>query len=377
MTSVDENEFTFGPNPLRLSLSQWAWTFLICLTVLILAAPVWSWLEHYETDTDYRVPYLLSDDYWVFERWSARSVAEYPVLILGDSVVWGQYVARRQTLSHHLNQQAGPPARFANLGIDGIHPLAMWGLVKYYGKTIQHKPVVLHFNPLWMTSRQHDLQGEEEFRFNHPRLVPQVYPDLACYNPSLNEIVAIVAERHVSFFTLVNHLKTVSFERMNLQGWTVMYPYRNPVTAVPLSVPAPGEEAREQEVSWKKRRIRVQDFPWVSPDESQQWNACIRLIRLLQSRQNRVFVLLGPFNPYVLSDASKARYATVKQEMEGWLTSERVAHFSMPDLPSEEYADASHPLRTGYAGMAAAIWANPSFQDWMNQEVPGRETGKP
>jgi hypothetical protein len=38
----------------------------------------------------------------------------------------------------------------------------------------------------------------------------------------------------------------------------------------------------------------------------------------------------------------------------------------MPDvLPSELYADASHPLTEGYALLAKEIWADQVFQKWM------------
>ena len=54
--------------------------------------------------------------------------------MLGDSVVWGEYVAPDGTLSHFLNQEAEATNRFVNLGLNGLFPLAQEGLVDYYGK---------------------------------------------------------------------------------------------------------------------------------------------------------------------------------------------------------------------------------------------------
>jgi hypothetical protein len=57
-------------------------------------------------------------------------------MIIGDSFVWGQYVSTDKTLSHNLNELEGDNL-FANMGLDGLHPAAMDGLLKYYGKDIK------------------------------------------------------------------------------------------------------------------------------------------------------------------------------------------------------------------------------------------------
>ncbi len=55
--------------------------------------------------------------------------------------------------------------------MDGFHPAALGGLLRYYGRDISGKNVIIQFNPLWMTSAKHDLQIQKEFHFNHPKLV--------------------------------------------------------------------------------------------------------------------------------------------------------------------------------------------------------------
>ena len=73
------------------------------------------------------------------------------ILIIGDSFIWGEYVESNDTLSAHLNRLTGKD-RFANLGVNGLHPMAAYGLLKDYGSDIQNKGIILYFNPLWIQS---------------------------------------------------------------------------------------------------------------------------------------------------------------------------------------------------------------------------------
>src|SRR4029077_17584197 len=111
-------------------------------------------------------------DYWLYERYAGLAADRYSALILGDSVVWGVYATRQETLSHYLNKQLGRQ-QFANLGLNGAHPLAIEGLVGRYSGSIAGKNVVLHCNPLWMSSLPLDLKEEQDDPFPHPRLIPQ------------------------------------------------------------------------------------------------------------------------------------------------------------------------------------------------------------
>ena len=56
--------------------------------------------------------------------------------------------------------------RFANLGLDGIHPAAMEGLLRYYGKDIKNKNVILHFDNIYghgiEINMVHDCKGVEQ-----------------------------------------------------------------------------------------------------------------------------------------------------------------------------------------------------------------------
>ena len=96
----------FGVNEMRLNARQWAITFVIWGLVLLLTPWVWGRLERFDVGRDYRIPYQLSKDYWLYGRRLRQVTAPDHVLVLGDSVVWGEYVAPDGTLSHFLNQEA-------------------------------------------------------------------------------------------------------------------------------------------------------------------------------------------------------------------------------------------------------------------------------
>src|SRR5437867_8773549 len=119
-------------NEARLSARQWIVALGILTIVMLLTPLLWEKLERFEQGPDYRVPYGLSKDYWLYER-SLQQTAATDVIVLGDSVVWGEYVRRDGTLSHFLNEESGRRGKFVNAAVDGLFPLAFEGLARYYG----------------------------------------------------------------------------------------------------------------------------------------------------------------------------------------------------------------------------------------------------
>ncbi len=340
----------------RLSVKQWGLTLVIMSGLFVVMPRLWPFIEHFKPGHDYRTPYALSDDYWLYEQYCQKAVARYDVMVIGDSVIWGHYVPPDGSLSHYLNQMAETQT-FANLGIDGIHPAAMAGLLKYYGRAISDKTVILSFNPLWMTSPKHDLQTKKEFRFNHPRLVPQFRPRIACYTESLPNRLRIVLERHSQLLSWASHLRTAYFDQKDLTRWAMAHPYET----VSLSLPEP-KQTVEPAQPWLARGGAKQGFPWVSLDTSVQWTFFKRAIKTLQARGNTVFVLIGPFNEHMMTDKSRKAYGSIKAGVETWLQDNNVAYTMPAPLPSELYADASHPLRGGYDMLAQWLFDDESFK---------------
>jgi hypothetical protein len=318
------------------------------------------------------MPYDLTSDYWLYDRYAGLAAERYDAFLIGDSVIWGQYVKRGETLSHYLNERAGRE-RFANLGLDGAHPAALAGLVEHYAGPVHGKKVVLLFNPLWIADAKHDLQEKEEFRFNHPELVPQFFPRIPCYNPNCwppwqdtSERLGKVIDRNVPFSGWTSHLQQAYFHQQSIPAWTMEHPYDNPLDRFQKGLPPSPDVAHSKPIPWNRRpraeRIPPQNFPWVDLERSFQWRSFQRAVEILQGRRNQVFVLVGPFNEHLLTQASLKRYEQVKKGVEAWLKEKGLSYAIPRALPSEEYGDASHPLAAGYARLAAELMDRPFFK---------------
>jgi hypothetical protein len=83
-----------------------------------------------------------------------------------------------------------------------------------------------------------------------------------------------------------------------------------------------------------------------------------------------VFVLVGPFNEHMLKEPSLKTYRRIKGEIAAWLEAEKIPHFVPAALPSELYADASHPLGPGYQALARQLLADQSFAAFRSGSWP-------
>ena len=369
----------FGSNAVRLSPREWLIALAIVAVVLIGLPHAWEAVEPADTGRDYRLPYRLSDDYWTFSRWArvaaTAEAGRTQTLVVGDSVVWGHYVAPGQTLSGHLNGcETNPLVSYANLGVDGIHPAAMAGLLEYYGRAVADRDVILHCNFLWLSSKRHDLGTRKEFAFNHPRLVPQFVPRIPCYRESVDARLAIVIGRLLPFLACADHVRIAYFDSKDLASWSIEHPYACPADAVTFDLPPPDEpptpapDARP----WTEKGIRPFGPAWVPLEESFQWASFRRAVEVLRRRGCRVFVLIGPFNEHMLEEESLGTYKRMTADAEAWLEANGIPHAAPAALPSHLYADASHPLSQGYRLLAKQLLENETFQAFMRTS-PGRD----
>ena len=344
----------------RLSGRQWLIVAVALLALVGLGPLVWDRIETFNPTVDYRVPYELSNDYWLYERYCHRVCEQGKILVVGDSVVWGHYVEPDQTLSHYLNELSGSE-QFVNLGADGTHPAALQGLLRYYGSDIAGRTVLIQLNPLWMSSSKHDLQTTKEFRFNHPELVPQFAPKIPCYKAPLAARIRIAIRREIPFANWVSHMRAAYFQNLDLAAWTIEHPYDCPVIAMTRKLPEPRAPEKPPQTS-SPREVRKQDMAWVDLESSLQWQFFRRAIQLLQERGNTVFVLVGPFNEHMLTDQNKVVYSKLKNGIEAWMQTNHVPHLVAPVLPPECYVDASHPPAEGYALLAKMLTEDPAFK---------------
>jgi len=362
---IGERPVPFGSNDVRLSPREWLAAGAIVALLVWLVPAVWGRIEPLPPGPDGRIPYDLGEDYWLYGRWCREMAAPGKTLVLGDSVVWGHYVKGGQTLSAHLNLLSGGEG-FANLGVDGIHPAAMAGLVEHYAGAIRGKNVLLHCNPLWLSSPTHDLRGDKEFSFNHPRLVPQFSPWIGCYKESLEGRLGIVCQRNVGLSGWANHLRIACFDRSDVGAWVMENPYLDPLRQITLELPSPEPSPEPAPKPWTRRDIKPYGPPWVDLEGSLQWESFRRTLAVLRSRGNRVFVVVGPFNEHLLKPPSQAAYRKLRAEIGRRLAEEGIPHLLPEVLPSELYADASHPLGEGYAALARRLVESEPFASFLS-----------
>lgn len=365
-------------NEVRLTARNWAAAVFLIVAILLGTPRLWKRIEKFETGADYRIPYSLSRDYWLYQRRLDLTPSE-KIVLLGDSVIWGEYVLPNGSLSHFLNAQPGNSERFVNGGVNGLFPLALEGLVDSYATALRGRKVVLHCNLLWLSSPKADLQVQKEEKFNHSRLTPQFSPRIPCYKANANERLSVLIERNVQFMSWVTHLQSAYFNDRSVPAWTLeedsssdppRYPnsYKNPLAQITLRVPAaPADDpmrgpASSRHQPWTHNGAKPSQFEWVELDSSLQWAAFKRVLAKLQSRGNEVFVVLGPFNESMIASESAPAYRKLRDGVIQWLAEQKVQFLAPEPLPSELYADASHPLTAGYELLSQKLLSAPAFQ---------------
>jgi hypothetical protein len=368
-------------NELRLSLRQWALVAAIVSAIFMATPPAWRRIEHFNPGADYRIPYQLSNDYWWFDWRLEKTTTAKPVVVLGDSVVWGEFVRSDGTLTHYLNRDADTPDAFVNAGVNGLFPLALEGLVRSYGTPLHARKVVLVCNVLWLSSPKADMQSDKPQEINHASLLPQFYPRIPCYDADASARLGAVIGRNVAFFGWVNHLQDAYFQERSVTQWTLEedpdhprnYPnsYKNPLAQITLTPPTgEGDDAQRGPQSprhkpWTAGRSHKAEFEWVELGSSLQWAAFQRTVALLQSRGNDVLVVLAPFNEHMIGERSLGGYRAIRTGILAWLNEARVPHVAPEILPSELYADASHPLTEGYEMLAQRLGQADAFRKWV------------
>ena len=354
----------------------------IVLAFAFLSPVVWKQIETFVPGQDYRLPYALSSDYWLYQRRLEKLDAQQ-IPILGDSVVWGEYVRGDGTLSHFLNRETGAE-RFANCGVNGLFPLALEGLIKDYSASLRRRKVIVQCNLLWLSSPKADLSTEKEEVFNHARLVPQFSIRIPCYRANASMRISAILERRIGFFAWITHLQTACYNQRSLAQWTLQddgneppnYPnaWRNPLA--PLRAPLPSEPAVDplrgpaspRHKPWNADGATPAHFDWVALDASLQWGAFQRTTRLLRARGDDVLIVLGPFNEHMIAEDQLTEYRALRDRAAASLRQEG-AHVIIPEaLPTDLYADASHPLTSGYGLLAARLAKDPAFNRWISAD---------
>jgi len=374
-------EIPFGVNELRLNARQWLAMLAVLWIIALLTPAIWKRIERFDTGPDYRLPYALSKDYWLYARRMEQAAVPGRVILLGDSVVWGEYVLPGGTLSHFLNQEAGAANRFINGGLNGLFPLAQEGLVDDYGKALRHQKLILHCNPLWMSSPKADLSAGGEQQINHSGLVPQFFPRIPSYRADASERLSALVERQFAFLAWSAHLQNAYFSQKSIPAWTLEddggspphYPnsFKNPLAQFSLVVPSdpspdpdrgPGSPRHKP---WSSEAGSANRFDWVPLDSSLQWQAFRRVLETLRARGNDVLVILGPFNERYMAPDNRPAYRNIRDGIAAWLAENHVPCLVPETLPDALYADDCHPLTEGYQLLARRLYSDPAFRQWL------------
>jgi hypothetical protein len=376
---TDHPETIFGVNEMRLGVWHWCITFAIVLAFALAAPGIWTNHEPFPTGPDYRIPYALSNDYWLYHRRLEQVTDSGRVLVLGDSVVWGEYVRPDGTLTHFLNEQTGRQDLFVNCGVNGLFPLAMEGLVRDNADLLHDRKIIVHCNLLWMSSPKADLSAPAQEHFNHSTLVPQFRPRIPSYSADASVRMSALIDRKVPYFSWVGHIENCYYDQKSISRWTLedngqeppSYPHawENPLAPLRSGIPTENGPdplrgpSSSRHKPWNANGANPTEFEWVDLDHSLQWAAFQRTVSFLQSRHNQVIVVVGPFNEHMIAPAQKPIYGSMRREVEDWLTKDANAVVAPQILPSELYADASHPLTEGYSLLATELLNDARFKD--------------
>ena len=259
----------------------------------------------------------------------------------------------------------------------------MEGLIAHYGAPLRNRKLIVHCNILWMTSPKADLSSDKEEPFNHSRLVPQFSPPIPSYCADANERLSAVVEHHVPMLQWVGHIQNAYYEQKSLPQWTLAedgneppdYPHGwiNPLASLFRGIPQ--EPARDPLRGPGSRRHRPwtadgadpTDFDWVPLQSSLQWQAFRTTILQLRRRGNDVLVVFGPFNEHMVAADQRSTVASYRSTILEWLNQNDVPAVAPASLDSDLYADASHPLTTGYRKLAEELLADRSFHLWLTR----------
>ncbi|MHB9029458.1 MAG: hypothetical protein ACYC9O_11880 [Candidatus Latescibacterota bacterium] len=358
-------------NAFLLTGKEWLITIGVFLVLTFGVYTSWYHLERIPVEPDFRSTCwdARMSDYYNYSQWARYAREHYKILLIGDSVIWGQEVDNNQTISHYLNEQLGEE-KVANLGIDGLTCAALDGIVTHYGRNLHDTNMIVEINPLWMSSPTRDLRGE--WKFHHPRLVPQFNKRITYYKDT-NERLGYAIEHILRIPPFVRHLMVNYFDNKSVANWLLEFPYRNPLTAINFQGAPMMKEKQGRGTSWESRiknkeKWKPVDDPFLEPDESLQFQHFLAALEKLQKRNVNVFVLLGPFNTWNLTPEAKERFFAMMDKVGKKLDDRGIPWFdSTRDLiPSEEYGDNCHALAGGHSVLAAAMAQDAKFREWLN-----------
>lgn len=323
------------------------------LVLLLLVFPAFrTKIKSPDLPRDYRIPYALTDHYDLYERYSVLAAPKFDTLLVGDSVVWGQCADWDGTLSHHLNAQAGGE-RFANLGLDGMHPVALSMLMQHHAPGIAGRQVVLQCNLLWYISTG-IRRTREDLLKNRPNLGPRFGPTVTVYQERFLHLLGMAVSESPALQSALRGAGGLLPERLDILPWILENPYGNPFKNLSFSLPLPETKAPQNPVPYPRGREALQER-WDPLEKSLMWLAFRETVAVLEERGNRVTILLGPMNEDALSRESREACSVLKNRIRQWCDAKGIPCVVPDVLPVDLFADICHPTDAGYAELARRL----------------------
>lgn len=332
---------------------------LICITAVI--PFIIPFTDTTSFTGDYRIPYSMGEDYFLYSSYSKSIADGSRIPVIGDSVIWGHYTDSGSTLTAHLNRINKKPV-FVNMGLDGIHPAAMSGLIDLYASGLKNRKVIAGVNLLWMSSARHDLSGPVNSEINHKILLPQFTRKIPSYKPSFEERISASITRSIPFFAWIDHLRLSKFAGKSFYLWTM----DNPDKSITEFFSHKEDEFKAPEGTLPEK-MQEQNIEWITAEKSLQWEFMIETLLSLKKNGNRVAAVITPFNTYMMTAESRKRYFSILAEME-WILRENGIIPIIPLILEKKYfADSSHPNAEGYKLIAEDIMKNREFLEFIGK----------
>jgi hypothetical protein len=180
-------------------------------------------------------------------------------------------------------------------------------------------------------------RAEEVLREAKPKEDPQWLTEKipAYYETKFEERFGIAVRHQFPSFGWVTHMQNVCFGGDDIPAWTVKNPYSVP--AVQEFPDLPTDKAPSLAKPWTTRKIKQVDFQFVPLDKSYQWRYFCQLVELLQSRGNKVFVLVGPYNEHMMKGKAVDLYKNqIKPGMVSYLKEHNIPFLAPEPLPDRK-----------------------------------------
>ena len=356
-------------NAMLLGLRKWAATVLIVVVFASVVYYGWDGWEYYQPGSDHRETCWAErqSDYWAYIRWLKTARERYPVLLLGDSVIWGQEVDNDETISHYINRFLGEDL-VANAGNDGLHMAGINGIVTHYGDNFDGANVIVQFSPLWIGNLTRDLRGERKSRPHHPQLIPQLDPRINYYN-DLNTRIGYLSEYVFPIFPFVRHIMVNYFNNKSISKWVMDNPYSNPFAAINFVATPVMAKSQGASIDWITKKMKMSSDPFIDIDDSIQFECFMHALETLRTDRNaNVFILLGPFNEYHLLPDSHDGFDRVLDQAKARFAEMGIPFYDTREagIPSDTFADSCHLLREGHVTLARGLTGSVAFREWID-----------